>query len=67
MAIEAEPSYFQSFLVIIVMSLNICLSAALKTKLCTEKDHRLLLGQPDLQLFAQSPPRITAQGKLAAP
>jgi transposase len=32
-----------------------------------EKDHRLLLGLLDLQLPTQSPPRITAQGKLAAP
>ena len=31
-----------------------------------EKDHRLLLGSLDLQLPAQRPPRITAQGKLAA-
>jgi transposase len=29
-----------------------------------EKDHRLLLGKLDLQLPAQSPPRITAKGKL---
>jgi hypothetical protein len=32
-----------------------------------EKDHRLLLGFLDLKLPAQSPPRITAQGKLSAP
>jgi hypothetical protein len=32
-----------------------------------EKEHRLLLDKLDLQLPAQSPPRITAQGKLAAP
>jgi hypothetical protein len=32
-----------------------------------EKDHRLLLGRLGLQLPAQSPPRITAKGKLSAP
>jgi transposase len=32
-----------------------------------EKDHRLLLHQLDLHLPAQSPPRLTAQGRLAAP
>jgi hypothetical protein len=43
------------------------ISNRIPTQHCVpEKDHRLLLGQPDLQLPAQSPPRITAQGKLAA-
>jgi transposase len=32
-----------------------------------EKDHRLLLDKLDLRLPTQSPPRITAQGKLTAP
>jgi transposase len=32
-----------------------------------EKEHRLLLAMLDLDLPAQSPPRITAHGKLAAP
>lgn len=32
-----------------------------------EKDHRLLLARLGLQFPAQSPPRITAQGKLSSP